>query len=587
MISQRGGSINTQVVLSFGIILLVITLAMGLSGYMFSKQGMNNMKRLHEETLLSKLDCDAGNVYKAFTNFFGQLGVDGEKFFDEEGREINGNTEFVDSVLENYGNLTTIFVKSGNDFKRISTNIMEANGQRAIGTMLGKDSAAYETIINGKTYTGQAMILGKSYLTLYKPLIINKEVKGILFIGLEDEDIKNQMNVFFDHLWTVNMIITVIAMIFGLSIVYFISQRITTPIKKLSETLKKVTDYDLTDDRDDYLDKILSNRTEIGDMARDIQSMKNNLKLLANEMKEQSDFLETSAEKMMEISNSQQSGSLHLAEIVRDTENETATTNSSIQEVSVGIENITESAQEISNATAEISVQTEQTSELTNSRLKIMKEVIGTIEKTSDQMEKTAEITSDLSNKTENVGEIVNTISSIAEQTNLLALNAAIEAARAGEAGKGFAVVADEIRKLAEESKRATIDISNILEQITASVKDVNSATDITAELVKSVTFKSESISTQFGKIAENIGKVSENIVRLSSSSEEQTASTEEISAAMDSSAKAVEIISEKLNTISQNAVNQSKQSDHLSEAARKVMDITEHLRGEINKFKL
>ncbi len=587
MEKKRLKSINFQVVLSFGIILLVITLAKGLSGSWFSIEGMNSMRVLHEETLLTKLDCDVKNIYRSFNEYFGELSINGETLVDENGNKINDDDKFVDFVFANYKNLATVFVKSGNDFKRISTNILNETGQRAVGTMLGKDSAAYESVVNGETYIGNALILGKSYLTLYKPLYIDGKVNAILFIGLEDEEIKNQMNDFYNKLQMMNVLTTLIAMIVGLTVIYFISVRITTPIKRLSESLKRVAGYDLTDEKDAFFEKILANGTEIGDMGRNIQTMKHNLKFLANNIKEQSDSLDQSTEKMFDIAHSQESESVKLEKTVKLTEQETQTTNLSVQEVATGFDSITGSAQEISTATIEISTQTEQTSELTNSRLQIMREVIGNIEQTSIQMKKTAEITADLSNKAENVGEIVNTISSIAEQTNLLALNAAIEAARAGEAGKGFAVVADEIRKLAEESKKATIDISDILGQITKSVKDVDSATDVTGELVKTVTLKTESISAQFGKIAENIEKVSENIGRLSASSEEQSASTEEISAAMDTSAKAVGNISENLKVVAQTAKIQSERSEHLSEAAGYVKTITENLRNEIRKFKL
>ncbi|NJE02531.1 methyl-accepting chemotaxis protein, partial [Thermococcus sp. JdF3] len=119
------------------------------------------------------------------------------------------------------------------------------------------------------------------------------------------------------------------------------------------------------------------------------------------------------------------------------------------------------------------------------------------------------------------IEEITNVITNIAEQTNLLALNAAIEAARAGEAGRGFAVVAQEIRKLAEESKQAADNIKNIIDQITAEIRDAVDSTrrgvtvvGESAETLRETTNYLTNIADLLQDASGRMGEVKEQIIR-------------------------------------------------------------------------
>ncbi|MDD3052716.1 MAG: methyl-accepting chemotaxis protein [Candidatus Cloacimonetes bacterium] len=537
--------------------------------------------------MASKLESDIKNSYRYFEDYFGELTLKSGKLLDGNGNIIGSDHEFVDNILEEYNNLTTVFVRSGDDFMRISTNIMTKNGERAIGTYLGKDSAAYNSIIDGKLFIGNAEILGKSYMTAYKPIIKDNNIIAVFFIGLSNEEAKLKIAKYINNLASNIIAITIFGMIFCLSVFYYSTVMITKPIKTITECLNDMAGFNFTPEVTGKIKIYMKNKSEIGIMSNNLQNMRETIQNLIIPLNKYAETLSDSSETMQEMSSTQNSAAYNLSRDVKSAENNTNITSASVQEITSGVEEISASARDISQASQEISAEIEKAAEITSFGLKLMDEATENISETERQTINTAEIAAELSKNAQNVGEIINTISSIAEQTNLLALNAAIEAARAGEAGKGFAVVADEIRKLAEESKKATADIGNILSEITGSVDKADKATDYTVQLVQKVSENGKLISAQFYSISKNVDQISKSIVVLSSTSEEQSVATEDIGRAMDESTRSTVNIVEQLEAISENASLQSKTSKTLKNSAEKINGIVVELKQGILKFKL
>ena len=123
---------------------------------------------------------------KILNGEYGTLTLKGKDLTDKNGNSLYHNYGVVDRIHKELGVEATIFVKDGSDYRRITTSITDASGNRVIDTVLDQASPAYPCVHAGKDYSGEAVILGKNYLTEYKPLFASgtKDVIGILFVGV-------------------------------------------------------------------------------------------------------------------------------------------------------------------------------------------------------------------------------------------------------------------------------------------------------------------------------------------------------------------------------------------------------------------
>ncbi|OLQ71104.1 chemotaxis protein [Photobacterium proteolyticum] len=191
----------------------------------------------------------------------------------------------------------------------------------------------------------------------------------------------------------------------------------------------------------------------------------------------------------------------------------------------------------------------------------------------ADHVEDAASIIKELENNAQGINAILSTIQDIAEQTNLLALNAAIEAARAGEQGRGFAVVADEVRVLSQRTHSSTEEIRGMIETLQRNTHSAVETMQQSQSLATSSVDDAKNATNALERITESIQHISDMATQISSAAEEQRAVTDEISR----NTQAVNDVSDQLSTEAQDA---QKMSEELN-------DIAQHLNSEVSKFRI
>jgi methyl-accepting chemotaxis protein len=248
-----------------------------------------------------------------------------------------------------------------------------------------------------------------------------------------------------------------------------------------------------------------------------------------------------------------------MAESTEQSHHTVADMQNSIQQIASAISQISKSAQDISRmmerATASIGIGKENISK-----------VIGKFESVQDKIGMTGTSIEKLEQRSQEISEIVGLITKIADQTNLLALNAAIEAARAGEAGKGFAVVADEVRKLAESSGQSAEDISRIIKEIQTDTAGVVKSSQVTLEEAHGVLDLAGLMQDGYKEIVKAIDGMGEQVENIAALSEETASSAEEISSG---------------------AEEQTATIDGIADGAATLLDNAGKLKREIEKFKV
>ncbi len=214
-----------------------------------------------------------------------------------------------------------------------------------------------------------------------------------------------------------------------------------------------------------------------------------------------------------------------------------------------------------------------QASDVARNGAAVVQQTVAVMQRISERVKATAATVEGLGVRSDQIGAIVGTIEDIADQTNLLALNAAIEAARAGEQGRGFAVVADEVRALAERTTRATKEISDMIKAIQQETRGAVVAMEQGVKEVENGSQEAARSGEALAEIMERIGGVTMQVSQIATAAEEQNATTSEISGNMQQITEVVQ--------------NTSRSAQETSIASRELESLAVELQGLVKQFRL
>jgi methyl-accepting chemotaxis protein len=376
--------------------------------------------------------------------------------------------------------------------------------------------------------------------------------------------------------------LSVAAFVIGTVIATYISRMISKPVQLVSQAAKQLADGNLA------IEKInVKNKDEIGQLATDFNEMATNLRNIIFQVSNTSEQVAASAEEMMASADQTNSATNQVATAIQEVAGGAELQSKNTEESAKAVGEMANAIQRVAVTTstvAESAVDTTKQATLGHDSLEKVIEKMKTINHTTSE---TNSVIKDLDRKSAEIGKIIEVITGIADQTNLLALNAAIEAARAGEHGKGFAVVADEVRKLAELSRQSASQISSLIEVIQKETHQVVEMMNKGAVEISEGASLVEDTGRIFDEILKSIENVSSEIQEVSAISEEMSASVMQVNASIEEVTKIARGSVASTAEIASATEEQLASMEEVSSSSASLARLAESLREMVAKFKV
>ncbi|MFJ7736846.1 methyl-accepting chemotaxis protein [Lysinibacillus sp. NPDC097287] len=378
------------------------------------------------------------------------------------------------------------------------------------------------------------------------------------------------------------ILIIIIAVIIGASTSFMMNRLIAIPLKNLQSNVQQIAKGNLT-----VPSLAIRSNDEVGQLTTSFNAMKDTLKNLIMQLSDSATHLSSSAE---ELSASTEEVTVSSVETAQRSELSAQNTLSAAQtaqesavamdETASAVQRIAESSQNLHTKASETTIMADQGATNINSASKQMTTIYQSTKLTTELIQK-------LSKQSEEIESISRVITSITEQTNLLALNAAIEAARAGEHGKGFAVVADEVRKLAVESNASASQIVALTNEIQTDTKNVEKAVRESLQIVEDGVGIINEAGLSFSQIENAVDDMKLQIEDISAITEEISAAAEEVAASVSEIAIAAKSTAEQAKSSTEASQQQLSTLQEISAVSNDLSTRALDLQNAVNQFRV
>ncbi|MEB0042167.1 methyl-accepting chemotaxis protein [Pseudomonas sp. MH10] len=300
-----------------------------------------------------------------------------------------------------------------------------------------------------------------------------------------------------------------LAALFGVISAWAITRQIVVPLRETLKVVERVASGDLSQDLQ------VERRDELGQLQRAIQHMTVGLRVLVAGISEGVTKIANAAEQLSDVTEKTNAG-------VDSQKLETDQVAAAMHEMTATVQEVARNAEEASEAAVAADQQAREGDRVVN-------EAIAQIELLAGEVGNSTEAMNELKRESDKIGSVLDVIKSVAQQTNLLALNAAIEAARAGEAGRGFAVVADEVRSLAQRTQKSTEEIEELIAGVQNGTQQVAKIMENSRNLTVSSVDLTRRAGSSLGNITRTVSAIQSMNLQIAAAAEQQSATAEEI----------------------------------------------------------
>jgi len=550
---------------------------------------------------------------------------------------LNNNFKEVDDFKVMTAGVATVFVRSGDDFIRVSTSVSKQDGTRAIGTVLDRAGPAYGPVMSGQSYIGRALLFGRFYMSQYTPIRDSSgKIIAVLYVGFDYTDAQNAQ---FENLkrfrigqtgslalldeqnkwlvppagvqaldqasativglvkkpgkgafwtdtaedfysvavpfeggpwavvasmpkteiravtWSVGTQLAIgslLAMLLAVGSAMWLLRSKLAPLGDLVRQAEALGAGDLS------VRLNVSSHDEIGQLARAFNQMSQALSTMVEHIRKASLEVNSRAQALSGLSSGAYEG-------MEQQSGEITSMAGAVEEFSATSLNIADNMGNTERLAQENAQQTRigRTS---------MDEASSSLEQIAGALNSTAQVINTLGQRSQEIGGIVGVITSIAEQTNLLALNAAIEAARAGEQGRGFAVVADEVRSLASRTRQATDEISGMINSIQQETGNAISTMEQGNLLMQEGLSRNANVASALARIDEQSRSAGQQFAAITTATQEQSSTAT--------------LLSSNLQSIAMANSEQRQVVSNLALTAKELEKLAQDLRQEVDRFR-
>jgi methyl-accepting chemotaxis protein len=540
-------ALTSKFILILGLVLLVLAAAVGLSfqSLYSARSTASNINNKHYPAILNLIELRSNQNWQRAQTMEAVLTTDpaGQKVLEANVSSIGDQNDNIIKSLD-------VFIQT-DPYAQASTDFMNTWSQ--VKQLLAQNKTN-RTIIFQDIYAGKLAEATQLAVGIQKT---NVDEARALLITMDDEENAEIDQLLQASSQAIDRSLIVCGTLGGLAVLLLIltvivlTQVVSRPLKELSVLSTRIGNGDLTTEI-----RQVSHNDEVGSLFQTFRTMTDNIRTMVKENKASVNLLSSASSEILAAATQVASSSVETATAVSQT-------TSTVEEV----RQISESSSAKAKAVAD---NAQKTTEIAQNGKKAVESLVEVMNNIRERVESIAESVVRLSEQGQAIGEIIASVNDIADQSNLLSVNAAIEAAKAGEYGKGFGVVAQEIKGLAEQSRQATTRVRAILLDVQKGTSAAVMATEQGNKAVEIGVRQSREAGESIRLLADSVTETAQAAVQIAASNQQQMAGISQVTTAM-----------ENIKQGSTQTAASTKQAEmaarNLNELAQKIKQLMEH----------